>query len=106
MLYCSLSFGVLSMTCVALTTNNAWTQANVWIVPVGIVCVGIGVLMEALRFHQAKGVTDNQKRRYAFPARDQGPTIPSGCVSMLLAAGFVALGLTLLMLQAMAFLMN
>jgi hypothetical protein len=33
-------------------------------------------------------------------------TMPSGCLSMVLAAGFVALGLALVMLQAMAFFLN
>jgi len=104
MLYCTLVLGVLMTMCAALTVNNAWTQANVWIVPLGAVCVVIGVLMERLRFQQAKGVTENQNRPYTLPARDQSPTMPSGCLSVLLAAGFVALGLALVMLQVMAFL--
>jgi len=106
MLYLTLVLSILIMMCAALTVNRAWTQANVWIVPLGVLCVVIGVLMEALRFQYAKGVTENKKRPYTFPARDQSPTMPSGCLSMLLAAGFVVLGLTLLMFQAMAFFWN
>jgi hypothetical protein len=106
MLYLTLVLSILILMCAALTVNRAWTQANVWIVPLGALCVVIGVLMEALRFQHAKGVTENKKRPYTLPARDQSPTMPSGCLSMLLAAGFVALGLALLMLQAMAFFWN
>jgi len=106
MLYATLVLGVLVLMCAALTVNRAWTQANVWIVPLGVVCVAIGGLMEALRFQHAKGVTENKKRPYTIPARDQRPTMPSGCLTMFLAAGFVVLGLTLLMFQAMAFFWN
>ena len=106
MLYYTLAFGVLALTCVALTINTAWTQANVWIVPPGIVCVVIGVLMEMLRFQHAKGVAENRKGPYKYPTRDRNHTVPSGWLSMLVAVSFVALGLVLLMLQAMAFLWN
>jgi len=102
---CTLVLGVLMTMCAALTVNNAWTQANVWIVPLGAVCVVIGY-DGASQFQQAKGVTENQNRPYTLPARDQSPTMPSGCLSVLLAAGFVALGLALVMLQVMAFFLN
>ena len=67
MLYVTLCLGILILICAALTINNAWTQANAWIVPLGVVCVVIGALMETLRFQHAKGVTQNKKRPYTLP---------------------------------------
>jgi len=46
------------------------------------------------------------ERAVQVSARDRNQTVPSGWLSMLLAVGFVALGLVLLMLQAMAFLLS
>jgi len=106
MLYFTLCLSILILICVALTINSAWTQANVWIVPLGVVCVVIGALMEALRFQHARGVAENRKGPYKYPARDRGLVMPPGPLSMFLTAGFVVLGLTLLMLQAMAFFWN
>jgi len=106
MLYLTLVFSILILMCAALTVNRAWTQANVWIVPLGALCVVIGVLMEALRFQHAKGVAENRKGPYKYPARDRGLVMPPGSLSMFLAAGFVVPGLTLLMFQAMAFFWN
>jgi hypothetical protein len=54
MLYFTLVLGILILICAALTINSAWTQANVWIVLLGVVCVVIGALMEALGFQHAR----------------------------------------------------
>lgn len=103
MLYITLSLGILILICAAQTMHGSWTKANLWTVMLGAVCVVIGVLMERLRFQQAKNLTEKHNRPYTIPYRDRNSTIPSGWLSMLLAAGFAVLGLTMLMLQAMAF---
>ena len=106
MVYFICVFGVFMLVCLALTINGSWTQANVWIVPVGVVCVAIGVLTEALRVQHAKGIAENRKGPYTHPSRDRGIGMPPDLLSIFLAASYVALGLILIMLQAMAFFWN
>ena len=103
MLYLTLQFGVLVMICVALTINRAWTQPNIGTVALGVVCAVVGALMEARRVEQTKTVTEDQKQLFMLPARDRSRSMQTGCLSMLFAASYVALGLILLMFQALAF---
>ena len=106
MLYFTLFLGIFITIWAVLTISSAWTQANVWIVPLGVVCVAIGALMEALRHDHAKRVIQNQKRPLVLPAGDRARIVQEGFLSMLLAACFIVLGLILLTLQGMAFFSN
>jgi len=103
MLYLTLQLGVLIAVCVALAIHGAWAKANVSIVALGVLCVVIGALMEARRVEQTKTVTEDQKQLFMLPARDRSRSMQTGCLSMLFAASYVALGLILLMFQALAF---
>ncbi len=98
MLY--LTFLVLFvLICAGLLMHRPWEEASAWATAVGIACVVAGVLMEVLRFQQSK----NQKQLFTLSGRDRGGTMQAGLLLMLLAAGYLTVGLVLVMLQALAF---
>ena len=102
MLHLYLLVGLIAIG-VSLTITGAWTQANIGTVAVGVVLLVVGALMEARRFEQTKTVTQNQKQLLGLLARDRGRIMQAGCLWMFFAASYCALGLILLVLQALAF---
>lgn len=97
MLY--LVFLVFVLICAGLAMHRPWEKESAWAVAVGVACLVVGVLMEVLRFQQSK----NQKQLFTPAGRDRGQTMQAGLVLMLLAAGYLTVGLVLIMLQALAF---
>ena len=98
MLYVVLILLFIGM-CVALSMFGIWNRPTAGAVVVGVMCIAVGVLIEVFRFQQSQIVTKNQKQLFGFSGR----TMLAGFLSMLLAAGYLVLGLGLLVLQAFAF---